>query len=123
MFLVSEEDFGRVHNRILFIIRRMRYFTNRITNQLEINMIQQYVDEIYTLHSELSKNDVYFVMIFLYYSLNLSEHYCPEFSLFDFKHFIDDFDESSFLLLVLMSSGENGSIYSDIRRSFFGMKT
>ena len=116
-------SFTYVNNIFLTTIREMRYDTNRISTQSEVDMIQTYAEDLNILFDDLSVNDILFVLMFHYYSLNLSEHYAPEFSLFDFKDYIDDYDTSNILLFALVCYGDTGSLYSNIRRSFFGMKT
>jgi len=123
MGIMMKMSFTYVNNIFLTTIREMQYDTNRISTQSEVDMIQRYADDLNILFDELSTNDILFVLMFHYYSLNLSEHYTNEFSLFDFKDYIDDYDTSIILLMGLVYHGDKGSLYSDIRRSFFGMKT
>lgn len=123
MSLRMNMSFTYVNNIFLTTIREMRYCTNKISSQSEVDMIQTYADDINVLFDDLSVNDILFVLMFHYYSLNLSEHYAPDFSLFDFKDYIDDYNTSNILLFGLVCQGDTGSLYSDIRRSFFGMKT
>ena len=116
-------SFTYVNNIFLTTIREMRYDTNRISSQNEVDMIQKYAEDLNLLFDELSTNDVLFILMFHYYSLNLSEHYINEFSFVDFKDYIDDYNTSNSLLMGLVYQGDTGSLYSNIRRSFFGMKT
>ena len=123
MGIMMNMSFTYVNNIFLTTIREMRYDTNRISSQNEVDMIQKYAEELNLLFDELSTNDVLFILMFHYYSLNLSEHYTNEFSFVDFKDYIDDYNTSNSLLMGLVYQGDTGSLYSDIRRSFFGMKT
>jgi hypothetical protein len=123
MGLRMKMSFTYVNNIFLTTIREMRYCTNKISSQDEVDMIQTYAGDLDILYDDLSTNDILFVLMFHYYSLNLSEHYAPEFSLFDFKDYIDDYDTSTALLFGLICHGDTGSLSSNIRRSFFGMKT
>ena len=123
MGIMMNMSFTYVNNIFLTTINEMHYDTNRISSQDEVDMIQTYAEDLNILFDDLSTNDVLFILMFHYYSLNLSEHYTNEFSLFDFKDYIDDYDTSNSLLMGLVYQGDTGSLYSNIRRSFFGMKT
>ena len=116
-------SFTYVNNIFLTTIREMHYDTNKISSQKEVDMILKYAEDLNILFDELSTNDVLFVLMFHYYSLNLSEHYTNAFSFHDFKDYIDDYKTSNSLLMGLVYKGDTGSLYSNIRRSFFGMKT
>ena len=109
MGIMMNMSFTYVNNIFLTTIREMRYDTNKISSQSEVDMIQTYADDINVLFDDLSTNDILFVLMFHYYSLNLSEHYAPEFSLFDFKDYIDDYNTSNSFSLIkipVMSDGD-----------------
>jgi hypothetical protein len=115
--------FTYVNNIFLTTIREMRYYTNKISTQYEVDLIQTYAIQLKRVFQEISTNDIVFVLMFHYYSLNLTEHYNNQFSFIDFKDYIDDYITSYKLLMQLVYHGDSKSIFSNIRRSFFGMKT
>ena len=67
-------SFTYVNNIFLTTIREMRYDTNRISTQSEVDMIQTYADDINVLFDDLSTNDILFVFYYERFWSKFFEH-------------------------------------------------
>jgi hypothetical protein len=118
----KKELLKSVEKEFLRIIDETHYEeddVNKCCNETETEFILKYGDILANKYPSVSLKDIYIVLVYTYYSLNLGEQTTDFLRLHDIYEYSDNFKKVEKLHLMITTS--NKSIASAIRRHFFGM--
>ena len=98
-----------------------RHSLNVCCNEDEKKMLMGFASQLRDLYPTMTLNDIYFTIIFVYYSLNLGEQTTDFLQLKIFEKYLNNQNDVKKLYLKITTQDDN-PIYSQIRRTIFGFQ-